>query len=74
MEKVERISGNIVDLINDRTYPGTLVFKDGSIADIIEADHEYENYLIPGLVDAHIHIESSMLVPTEFARMAVVHA
>ena len=73
MENVERISGNIVDLINDRTYPGTLVFKDGSIADIIEADHEYENYLIPGLVDAHIHIESSMLVPTEFARMAVVH-
>lgn len=73
MKKAERISGNIVDLINDRIYPGTLVIKDGIIADIIEEEYEYGNYLIPGLVDAHIHIESSMLVPAEFARMAVVH-
>ncbi|MGE5605741.1 MAG: adenine deaminase [Bacteroidota bacterium] len=73
MVKVERISGNIVDLIKDRIYPGTLVIKGGSIVDIIEEEHEYGNYLIPGLVDAHIHIESSMLVPAEFAGMAVVH-
>lgn len=73
MEIIQRISGNIVDLINNRIYPGTLVIEDGIIADIIEEEHEYENYLIPGLVDAHIHIESSMLVPAEFARMAVVH-
>lgn len=73
MEKAKQISGNIVDLINDRIYPGTLVLKDGIIADIIREEKEYGNYLIPGLVDAHIHIESSMLVPAEFARMAVAH-
>ena len=73
MEKVKRISGKIVDLINDRIYPGTLVIEDGIIADVIREEHEFNNYLLPGLVDAHIHIESSMLVPTEFARLAVTH-
>lgn len=73
MENVKRISGNVVDLIKGRIYPGTLVIEKGTIIDIIREEHEYRNFLIPGLVDAHIHIESSMLVPTEFARMAVVH-
>ncbi len=73
MKNIKQISGNIVDLINGRIYPGTLRIRNGIIADIIEEDHEYDNYLIPGLVDAHIHIESSMLTPAEFARLAVIH-
>ncbi len=73
METLKQISGNIVDLVNDRIYPGTLVIKDGKIADIIREESEYRNYLLPGLIDAHVHIESSMLVPAEFARLAVTH-
>jgi len=30
-------------------------------------------YILPGFVDAHVHIESSMLTPSQFARLAVVH-
>ncbi|MBN2297253.1 MAG: adenine deaminase [Deltaproteobacteria bacterium] len=67
------ISGNIVDVLHDRIYPGTLVISDGRIVDIIEENREYDTYIIPGFVDSHIHIESSMLTPAEFARIAVIH-
>ncbi|WP_430409517.1 adenine deaminase [Kordia sp.] len=65
--------GNIVDIANKKIYKGEIHVKDGKILNIIEKDHNVENYIIPGFVDAHIHIESSMLVPSEFARLAVVH-
>ncbi len=67
------LSGNIVDVLNERIYPGTLVISHGRIAEIREENREYAHYIIPGFVDAHIHIESSMLTPVEFARIAVTH-
>lgn len=65
--------GNIVDIANRRIYKGEIHVANGVITNIIEKDHDVENYIIPGFVDAHIHIESSMLVPSEFARLAVLH-
>ena len=65
--------GNIVDIANRRIYKGEIHVENGVITSIIEKDHSVENYIIPGFVDAHIHIESSMLVPSEFARLAVLH-
>ncbi len=67
------ISGNIVDLFARRTYPGTVIVKNGVILEIVETADVPDQYILPGLIDAHIHIESSMLVPTEFARLAVAH-
>jgi adenine deaminase len=67
------ISGNIVDLINERIFPGLVTVKDGKISSIIEMKNVDNQYILPGLIDAHIHIESSMLIPSEFARLAVVH-
>ncbi|CAM1357249.1 adenine deaminase [Tenacibaculum halocynthiae] len=67
------IQGNIVDIINRRIYKGEIECKNGKIVTIKEANHSIENYIIPGFVDAHIHIESSMLVPSEFAKIAVIH-
>jgi adenine deaminase len=69
------LSGNIVDLFAQRIYFARLVVRDGHISEFHDIDCERpgQNYLIPGFIDAHIHIESSMLVPTEFARLAVVH-
>jgi len=67
------ISGNIVDCANGRIYPGTVTISDGRIAGITEDRVSYDTYLVPGFVDSHIHIESSMLTPSEFARAAVVH-
>ncbi|HDY70322.1 MAG TPA: adenine deaminase, partial [Nitrospirae bacterium] len=67
------ISGNIVDVLNSEIYPGTIGITDGRISSIAKEDRGYENFIIPPLVDSHIHIESSMMVPSEFARLAVRH-
>ncbi|GAA3791367.1 adenine deaminase [Corallibacter vietnamensis] len=68
-----KIQGHIVDILNKQIFKGEITFKDGKIASIAEKEHHVNQYIIPGFVDAHIHIESSMLVPSEFARLAVCH-
>lgn len=67
------IEGNIVDVINESIFPGEITVEQDSIKSIEEKPVKKNHYIIPGLIDAHVHIESSMLVPTEFARLAVVH-
>ncbi|MFY9241868.1 MAG: adenine deaminase [Polaribacter sp.] len=67
------IQGNIVDIQNKRIYKGEIEVKNKKILEIRESIHNKENYILPGFVDAHIHIESSMLVPSEFAKIAVIH-
>lgn len=67
------ISGQLIDLFEKRTYPATIFVKNGIIADIVPVDEAPAHYILPGFVDAHVHIESSMLVPTSFARLAVAH-
>ena len=68
-----RIQGNIVDIFNKRIYPGEIHIEGGKISSITELDSSFDHFILPGFVDAHIHIESSMLVPSEFARLAVIH-
>lgn len=70
---VFQISGQIVDIVNSRIFKGTVFVENGKIINIIEDDNNNEQIIMPGLVDSHIHIESSLLVPTEFARLAVTH-
>jgi adenine deaminase len=68
------IAGTIVDVHSRRLYPGVISIANGRIVSIEEVDvAPSEHYIVPGLVDAHVHIESSMLVPSEFARLAVAH-
>ena len=67
------ISGQIVDVVSRRIFPGRLTIENGRITSISEESDALGPYILPGLIDAHIHIESSMLIPSEFARMAVVH-
>jgi len=67
------VKGNIVDILNKRIFKGEVCLENGQISAIREVNHEVENYILPGFVDAHIHIESSMVVPSEFAKIAVVH-
>ena len=67
------VKGNIVDILNKRIFKGEVCVEDGQISAIREVNHEVENYILPGFVDAHIHIESSMVVPSEFAKIAVLH-
>lgn len=67
------ISGRIVDLRQRRIFEGTINVDNGKIVSVHEQPNDEQQYILPGFIDAHIHIESSMLVPSEFARLAVVH-
>jgi adenine deaminase len=67
-----KLAGQIVDIPNRDIYPGEVEVVDGHIAHINRLESAPEQYIMPGFVDAHIHIESSLLVPSEFARLATV--
>ena len=67
------IGGQIVDLVNSRIFSGVVIVEDGKIKKIEEQPVGNTRYIMPGFVDAHVHIESSMLVPSEFARLATAH-
>lgn len=68
-----QIQGHLVDIPAHRTYPAEVDVTDGHIAAIRPIDHAPEGFLLPGFIDAHVHVESSMLIPSEFARLAVTH-
>jgi len=68
-----QLSGNIVDVVGKEIFSGKVTVKRGKISRIDRCPVSENQYIVPGLVDAHIHIESSMLIPSEFARLAVVH-
>jgi adenine deaminase len=67
------IGGQIVDLVNSRIFSGVVVVENGKITKIEEQAVGNTQYIMPGFIDAHVHIESSMLVPSEFARLATCH-
>ena len=70
------LTGNIVDIFNKEIYYGEVVVENGKIKELrrlVTDDRQPYNFILPGFTDAHVHIESSMLVPSEFAKLAVVH-
>ncbi len=68
------IKSNFIDIEAARIYPVSVEIRDRKIHKIQETSEKVaDTYILPGFVDAHVHIESSMLIPTEFARLAVVH-
>jgi adenine deaminase len=73
MQNTFSLSGHIVDVVSGTIFPGTIEVLNGRIASITPCEVSEKHFILPGLIDAHVHIESSMLVPAEFARLAVVH-
>lgn len=68
------LRGRIIDIPNQRIFPGILEVSDGKIVHVREdASVTDPGYICPGFIDAHVHVESSMLTPPEFARIAVTH-
>jgi adenine deaminase len=70
------VSGNLVDVHQKKIYSAEVKVENGKIASITPIQHlpnKPISYILPGFIDAHVHIESSMLVPSEFAKLAVVH-
>ncbi len=71
-----QVKGNIVDIINKKIVVGNVIIENKKIAKIEVVSNTIDTslpFIIPGFIDSHIHIESSMLTPSQFARMAVVH-
>ena len=73
-----KIRGNIVDIPAREIFYGEVSVEDGKIISIQklsapDIQFPIPNYILPGFIDSHVHIESSMLVPSEFAKLAVVH-
>ena len=70
---IKIIQGNLVDIHKNKIYPAEITIENGKISSIKEIDKPQTNFILPGFIDAHVHVESSMLIPSEFARAAVVH-
>lgn len=70
-----KVEGNIVDITKRKIFFGEVEIEEGKIKSVIEISEQKENahFITPGFIDSHVHIESSMLIPSEFARLAVNH-
>lgn len=65
------IEGNIIDILNRKIYPGVISIEGGIIQSIERNNNIYDHFISPGFIDAHVHIESSMLLPEEFSKIAI---
>ncbi|MEM4245158.1 MAG: amidohydrolase family protein, partial [Candidatus Nanoarchaeia archaeon] len=68
-----KIEGNVVDVLNSQVFPAEVEFDKGKIKKVTPVAKEFDVFILPGLVDAHIHIESSLLTPSRFAEAVVPH-
>lgn len=69
---MKTVTGNLVDLYSESIYPVKMKIDKGLILSIEKVlDKKFDNYIIPGFVDSHVHIESSMLMPQEFSKLVV---
>lgn len=68
-----RIKGKFVDIFNRKIFTAEVSIENGMISDVKAINEDSGVFIMPGFIDAHVHVESSMLIPSEFARMAVTH-
>jgi adenine deaminase len=67
------IKSNLIDIVAREIYAAEVFIENNKIRSITRITEKLNTYILPGFVDAHVHVESSMLVPSEFARIAVTH-
>lgn len=70
---VKHVDGQLVDVLRGEIYPACVNFDENNIVRIERKLAAPPQYILPGLIDAHVHIESSLLTPYRFAEKAVAH-
>jgi adenine deaminase len=70
---MQKITGKVVDIVKKEVFNGAITIENGKIKSIEHQDDVEDQFIIPGFIDAHVHVESSMLIPSEFARLASRH-
>jgi adenine deaminase len=73
MNNTFEIKGQYIDIVGKRIFPAAISVQEGVISAIQEIPAAPQNFILPGFIDSHVHIESSMLIPSAFARLAVIH-
>ena len=73
MKATFSITGQYVDIVGKQIFPASIQVENGIIIAISPCENAPLQYLLPGFIDSHVHIESSMLIPSSFARLAVLH-
>ena len=68
---MEIIEGNIIDVHTNQIYPGKIFVSNGKILKIEKSNQIYSTFISPGFIDAHVHIESSMLTPEHFSDLII---
>jgi adenine deaminase len=68
---MKKICGNLILLKKEQIKPGCLIINDGIIKEIIFNENNYNDYILPGFIDSHVHIESSMLTPEKFSELTI---
>ena len=68
METIFTLKANFVDLQNNSIYPAAVKINNDRIEKITRIEGQFEEFIMPGFIDAHVHIESSMVTPYEFAK------
>ena len=73
MNNTFEIKGQYIDIVGKRIFPAAISVQEAVISAIQEIPEAPQHFILPGFIDSHVHIESSMLIPSAFARLAVIH-